>query len=62
MKFARHTTSIKMFMIPDFKVIMRHLWFGEDVKQAVDASRIHHQLAPMEVSYEYGVLQVTSVF
>ncbi|XP_014274888.1 glutathione hydrolase 1 proenzyme isoform X3 [Halyomorpha halys] len=38
-------------------VIMRHLWFGEDVKQAVDASRIHHQLAPMEVSYEYGVLE-----
>ncbi|KAL1132133.1 hypothetical protein AAG570_010090 [Ranatra chinensis] len=37
-------------------VIMRHLWFGENVKQAVDASRIHHQLYPMEISYEYGIL------
>lgn len=40
------------------QVIMRNLWFNEDVKQAVDASRFHHQLAPMEVSYEYGVIQV----
>ncbi|XP_068085022.1 scoloptoxin SSD14 isoform X2 [Anabrus simplex] len=38
-------------------VIVRHLWFGESIKQAVDASRIHHQLFPMEMNYEYGVLQ-----
>lgn len=38
-------------------VIIRHLWFGEDIKEAVDASRIHHQLMPMQISYEYGVLQ-----
>ncbi|KAJ9577927.1 hypothetical protein L9F63_025212, partial [Diploptera punctata] len=37
-------------------VIMRHFWFKESVKQAVDASRIHHQIFPMEVSYEYGIL------
>lgn len=37
---------------------MRSLWFGENVKEAVDAPRIHHQLYPMEVMYEYGVLQV----
>lgn len=37
-------------------VIMRILWFGEGIKQAVDASRIHHQIFPMEVAYDYGVL------
>lgn len=36
-------------------VIIRHIWFGEGIKEAVDASRIHHQLFPMEISYEYGV-------
>ncbi|KAK9504403.1 hypothetical protein O3M35_010743 [Rhynocoris fuscipes] len=38
-------------------VILRHLWLGEDLKQAIDCSRIHHQLIPMEISYEYGILQ-----
>ncbi|PSN54339.1 Gamma-glutamyltranspeptidase 1 [Blattella germanica] len=37
-------------------VIMRHFWFNETIKQAVDAGRIHHQVIPMEVSYEYGIL------
>ncbi|XP_049838257.1 scoloptoxin SSD14-like isoform X2 [Schistocerca gregaria] len=37
-------------------VIMRYLWFGDNIKEAVDASRIHHQLYPMKLSYEYGVL------
>ncbi|XP_011495084.1 PREDICTED: gamma-glutamyltranspeptidase 1-like [Ceratosolen solmsi marchali] len=36
-------------------VIARHLWMGNSIKEAVDAPRIHHQLIPMEVSYEYGV-------
>lgn len=42
-----------------FQVIMRILWFGEGIKQAVDASRIHNQIFPMEVSYDYGVLHVS---
>lgn len=43
-----------------FQVIMRILWFGEGIKQAVDASRIHHQIFPMEVAYDYGVLDVST--
>ncbi|XP_071446957.1 scoloptoxin SSD14-like isoform X2 [Hetaerina americana] len=37
-------------------VTLRHLWLNESIKEAVDASRFHHQLNPMEISYEYGVL------
>lgn len=37
--------------------IIRSIWFGENIKEAVDAPRIHHQLYPMQVMYEYGVLQ-----
>jgi gamma-glutamyltranspeptidase len=37
---------------------MRILWFGEGIKQAVDASRLHHQIFPMEVAYDYGILDV----
>ncbi|XP_018319317.1 glutathione hydrolase 1 proenzyme isoform X2 [Agrilus planipennis] len=38
-------------------VIMRTLWFGQNIKEAIDAPRIHHQIYPMKVSYEYGNLQ-----
>ncbi|KAF5277188.1 hypothetical protein FQR65_LT03894 [Abscondita terminalis] len=38
-------------------VIMRNLWFKQNIKEAVDAPRIHHQLYPMHISYEYGNLQ-----
>lgn len=34
--------------------IMRTMWFGQDIKQAIDAPRFHHQLEPMVVEYEYG--------
>uniref|UniRef100_A0A6M2DXF2 Putative secreted protein n=1 Tax=Xenopsylla cheopis TaxID=163159 RepID=A0A6M2DXF2_XENCH len=37
-------------------VMLRHLWFGQTIKQAVDAPRFHHQLYPMLISYEYGIL------
>ncbi|XP_049817564.1 glutathione hydrolase 1 proenzyme-like isoform X2 [Aethina tumida] len=39
------------------QVIMRTLWFGENIKEAVDAPRLHHQVFPKEGSYEYGFLQ-----
>lgn len=36
--------------------IARVLWLNEDIKTAVDVARIHHQLTPNEVQYEYGIL------
>lgn len=30
------------------------LWLGDDLKEAIDAPRIHHQLYPMILEYEYG--------
>ncbi|KAJ6642576.1 Glutathione hydrolase 1 proenzyme, partial [Pseudolycoriella hygida] len=38
--------------------LVRVLWLGEDIKQAVDAPRLHHQLLPMILEYEYGNEQV----
>jgi gamma-glutamyltranspeptidase/glutathione hydrolase/leukotriene-C4 hydrolase len=37
------------------QAIIRNQWLGEDIKSAIDARRLHHQLAPMVVSYEPGV-------
>ncbi|CAH2003890.1 unnamed protein product [Acanthoscelides obtectus] len=39
------------------QVIMRTLWFGDNLKEAIDAPRVHHQLIPMETNYEYGLIQ-----
>ena len=36
-------------------MIIRNLWLGEDIKSSIDARRIHHQLLPMQVSFEDGV-------
>ncbi|XP_013164957.1 PREDICTED: gamma-glutamyltranspeptidase 1-like isoform X3 [Papilio xuthus] len=38
-------------------VAMRKLWFGQTIKQAVDEARLHHQIFPMNVQYEYGIPQ-----
>jgi len=36
------------------QVLLRLLFLGEDAKEAVDARRLHHQLLPMKLKYEYG--------
>lgn len=46
---------IKWFLIFDFQVLLRYLYFKETVEEAVHAPRIHHQLAPMELNYEEGI-------
>ncbi|XP_053609314.1 glutathione hydrolase 1 proenzyme-like isoform X2 [Plodia interpunctella] len=38
-------------------VAMRKLWFGQNIKQAVDEARIHHQIFPMVVEYEFGIIE-----
>lgn len=38
-------------------VTMNNLWFGMNIKEAIDHSRFHHQLFPMQFSYEYGTVK-----
>lgn len=38
------------------QALVRLLWLREDVKQAIDSPRLHHQLYPMLLEYEYGNL------
>lgn len=33
---------------------MNNLWFGNNIKEAIDKRRIHHQLLPMELEIEEG--------
>lgn len=40
-----------------FLLILRHLYFGEDLKTIIHNQRIHHQLAPMQAEYESGFNQ-----
>lgn len=35
-------------------VVLRMLCLNQSLKQAVDAPRLHHQLIPNELEYEYG--------
>lgn len=35
-------------------VIYRHLWLKEPLQTAVNAKRLHHQLAPMRIQFEEG--------
>ncbi|XP_075228170.1 scoloptoxin SSD14-like [Lycorma delicatula] len=36
-------------------VTMMNLWFGKNIKEAIDEPRVHHQLMPMTLMYEYGL-------
>ncbi|XP_058177716.1 scoloptoxin SSD14-like [Anopheles ziemanni] len=42
---SKITTSIAL-------LVLRHLYFRQDICDAINAPRIHHQLAPMRVDYE----------
>jgi len=37
------------------QVTAKILWMGQTVKEAVDSARIHHQLFPPKLFYEYGL-------
>ncbi|XP_028046427.2 scoloptoxin SSD14 [Monomorium pharaonis] len=37
------------------QITAKILWMKQTVKEAVDSARIHHQLFPPEISYEYGI-------
>ncbi|KAL1381140.1 hypothetical protein pipiens_013679 [Culex pipiens pipiens] len=37
------------------QLILRHAFFGEDLRAAMDGPRVHHQLAPMWIEYEDAV-------
>ncbi|KZC10657.1 Gamma-glutamyltranspeptidase 1, partial [Dufourea novaeangliae] len=37
------------------QIVAKIIWMGQTVKEAMDAPRIHHQLYPPEIFYEYGV-------
>lgn len=42
-----------------FQTIMRMLWFGMRVDEAVSTERLHHQLVPERVQFEPGFDEVS---
>ncbi|KAI8035316.1 glutathione hydrolase 1 proenzyme isoform X1 [Drosophila gunungcola] len=40
-----------------FPLLVRMLWQNAHIKEAIDASRIHHQMLPNVLLFEYGLLQ-----
>ena len=44
------------------QALIRNLWFGENIKEAIDSYRIHHQLMPMNFQYESGFPKVKLFF
>lgn len=47
--------AIIIIMFSYSQVTAKILWMKQTVKEAVDSARIHHQLFPSEIAYEYGV-------
>ena len=45
-------------MVLIFQVALHNLYFGLDLKTAVDTPRLHHQLLPNEIRYEDGFDEV----
>ena len=43
------------------QALLRMLYLGQNVKEAVDARRLHHQLFPMNLNYEDGITTVGAV-
>ncbi|XP_065364830.1 scoloptoxin SSD14 [Calliphora vicina] len=39
------------------QILVKVLWQQQNIKQAIDAARFHHQLVPNRMEYEYGILQ-----
>ena len=44
------------------QTLFRVLYLGDNIKQAVDARRFHHQLFPMNLNYEDGITTVSSSY
>lgn len=47
-------TKIISALVP---LLVRMLWQKADIKNAIDASRFHHQMLPNVLQYEFGILQ-----
>ena len=38
---------------------LNNLWLDDNIKEAIDARRIHHQLFPMKLEFEKGIVTVS---